>query len=141
MKTDEIEFNLGRVGAPLPDWRKVADTSEDEDNDEDAPIDPSVKLVLGFDPDDGAAEESAKNRRGSEDVKTVRDALREDTSGIVKEFDAALAIEDPHARGIALVNLIGKIPSEIGKAEEITAAIESLLLDGFIAGAGDEPTG
>lgn len=139
MKTDEMEFNLGRVGAPLPDWRKAKDDGDDG-NDGDAAIDPAVKLILGFDPDEKTEEETARNRRVAEDVQTVRDALAEDTSGIVKELDAALAIEDPQARGAALIAMIGKIPQEIGKTDAVVAAIEGLLLDGFIDGAGEEPT-
>lgn len=118
-----------------PDWRKVKDPTEDQDNDEDGPVDPAVKLVLGFDPDAAPdADDTAKNR-SSEGLQTVRDILHQEGEEVVREFEAALQIEDPHERGTAILKVIGRIPGEIDKSDELTAAIETLLLDGFVDGA------
>ena len=140
MKTDELEFHVAGMET-LPDWRKVADKTEDKDNDEDEPIDPAVKLVLGFDPDDQPDDEAVKNRARKDDLAVVREALKDDTSGILAELEAALAVEDPLARGQRLSRLIAELPSQVGDVEATTAALEGLLLDGFIDGAGEERTG
>ena len=141
MKIDELEFHVAGMEI-LPDWRNVADKTEDKDNDEDEPIDPAVKLVLGFDPDDQPEEdtEAVKNRARQDDLQVVREALKDDTSGILAELEAALAVKEPLARGQQLSRLIGKLPSQVGDVEATTAALEGLLLDGFIEGAGEERT-
>jgi hypothetical protein len=139
MKIDELEFHVAGMET-LPDWRKVADKTEDKDNDEDEPIDPAVRLVLGFDPDEQPDAEAAKNRARADDLAVVREALKDDTSGILAELEAALAEADPLDRGQRLSRLIAKLPSQVGDVEATTAALEGLLLDGFIEGADEERT-
>ncbi len=49
---DNKNIHFGKVNNPLPDWRKITVVGEDDDNDEDNDIEPDVKFVLGFNPDD-----------------------------------------------------------------------------------------
>ncbi len=105
-----VDMPLAKREEPAKDWSKVKDQTEDQDIDN-----------------------VAKNR-SSEGMQTVMEVLRKEGEEVVQEFEAALEIQDPHERGAAILKVIERIPKEIDKSDDLTAAIETLLLDGFAGG-------